>query len=236
MISVLKTFLNWSTEKKYNRLSDYKKFSAKEREKEVIYLTVDELFKLYHHEFDSVKLEHVRDTFCFACFTGLRFGDIKALTSQHIQNGYILKSIEKTKQVNDKLPINKFAQQILDKYQDTIHYPLPVISQQKYNDYIKKCCEEAKIETEITITEYRGSEIKHITKPKHKFITSHVARKTFITNSLILGMKEVVVKSISGHKKEANFRKYVKIAEDVKKNEVDSTWNLIENERTGKNR
>ncbi|MTI19400.1 site-specific integrase, partial [Fulvivirga sp. RKSG066] len=63
--------------------------------------------------------------------------------------------------------------------------------------------------------------------PKHRLITSHVARKTFVTNSLIFGMKELVVRNITGHKKESSFKKYVKIADDVKKSEMDNTWGKI---------
>jgi hypothetical protein len=65
------------------------------------------------------------------------------------------------------------------------------------------------------------------TLPKYKLITSHTARKTFVTNSLILGMKEMVVRNITGHKKEDSFRKYVKIADDHKQKEMDNTWNKL---------
>ncbi|UWX55735.1 hypothetical protein NYZ99_04735 [Maribacter litopenaei] len=66
------------------------------------------------------------------------------------------------------------------------------------------------------------------TLPKWKLITSHTARKTFVTNSLVLGMKEMVVRNITGHRKEESFRRYVKIAEDLKKSEMDNTWGKVE--------
>ena len=40
-------------------------------------------------------------------------------------------------------------------------------------------------------------------------------------------MKEMVVRNITGHKKEESFRLYVKIAEDFKRQEMDNTWNKI---------
>jgi integrase len=58
-------------------------------------------------------------------------------------------------------------------------------------------------------------------------ITSHTARKTFVTNSLVLGMKEMVVRNITGHKDEASFKRYVDIAEDFKQKEMDNTWNKV---------
>ena len=63
---------------------------------------------------------------------------------------------------------------------------------------------------------------------KHDLITSHTARKTFVTNSLVLGMKEMVVRNITGHKDEASFKRYVDIAEDFKQKEMDNTWNLVQ--------
>ena len=116
---------------------------------------------------------------------------------------------------------------MLDKYKDTIYEPLPVISSQKFNEYIKKCCKEAEINILVTITRYIGQRRVDKTAPKYEFITSHTARKTFVTNSLILGMKEIVIRNITGHKKESSFRRYVKIAEDFKRQEMDSTWNKI---------
>ena len=52
-------------------------------------------------------------------------------------------------------------------------------------------------------------------------------RKTFTTNSLILGMNETVVKEITGHKKEENFRRYVLLAEDYVKEASNDAWNKI---------
>ena len=104
---------------------------------------------------------------------------------------------------------------------------MPIISQQKFNKYIKECCEEAEINTPITITRYIGQKRIDKTVPKYDLITRHTARKTFVTNSLVLGMKEMVVRNITVHKKEESFRRYVKIAEDLKRLEMENTWDKI---------
>lgn len=227
IVKVLRTFLNWAYEREYHTNLKYKKLKAKEDETEVIYLTMDELMKLYNHEFKSTRLKHVRDVYCFGCFTGLRFSDIKALKPSNVFKTHIKITVQKTRSIDHKIPLNQFALQILERYNDTIYEPLPVISGQKFNKYIKECCEAVGIDTPTTVTRYIGQRRVDKTEPKHKFITSHTARKTFVTNSLILGMKEMVVRNITGHKKEESFRKYVKIAEDFKKQEMDNTWNKI---------
>lgn len=227
LIAVTKTFMNWALDRGYHDNIEFKKFKAPQDRIEVIYLTMDELMKLFNHDFDSKKLTHVRDFYCFGCFTGLRFSDIKQLKSSNVFEDYLELNIVKTKSIGHRIPLNKYAKIILDKYKNTLYDPLPKISSQKFNEYIKECCEEVEIDTPINITRYIGKKRVDKVLPKHKLITSHTARKTFVTNSLVLGMKEMVVKNITGHKDEASFKRYVEIAEDFKKKEMDNTWDKI---------
>lgn len=227
LIAVTKTFMNWSLDRGYHDNIEFKKFKAPQDRIEVIYLTMDELMKLFNHDFDSRKLTHVRDFYCFGCFTGLRFSDIKQLKSSNVFEDYLDLNIIKTKSIGHRIPLNKYAKIILDKYRGTLYDPLPKISGQKFNEYIKECCEEVEIDTPINITRYVGKKRVDKVLPKHKLITSHTARKTFVTNSLVLGMKEMVVKNITGHKDDASFKRYVEIAEDFKKKEMDNTWDKL---------
>ncbi|MEE9406434.1 MAG: tyrosine-type recombinase/integrase [Polaribacter sp.] len=227
IIKVLKTFMNWSLDKEYHNNLKYKKFKAREDETEIIYLTMEELMKLYNHDFESDRLNQVKDMYVFNSVTGLRISDYKALKPSNVKNDYLLITVQKTKAINTKIPLNKFSREILERYKDTIHEPLPVISDQKFNKYIKECCKIVEIDTMITKTRYVGQKRIDKTVPKYKLITSHTARKTFVTNSLILGMKEMVVRNITGHKKEESFRRYVKIAEDFKRQEMDNTWDKV---------
>jgi len=125
------------------------------------------------------------------------------------------------------IPLNKFSRAILEKYKDTVQYPLPRVSSQKFNEYIKECCKAAGIDTPTSITRFSGKVRKEITGAKYEFITSHVARKTFTTLSLVLGVPERVVKGITGHKKEENFRKYVNFSKEFEKQQLDSVWNAV---------
>jgi integrase len=226
IIAGIKTFMNWSFERGYHKNLEYKKFKAIQNNIEVIYLTKDELMKLYNFPFDSKRLEHVRDFYCFGCFTGLRFSDIKQLRISNVFEDYIKLNIQKTKTIDHIIPLNKFAKAILNKYIETLYEPLPTISGQKFNQYIKECCKIIGIDTPTNITRYIGNRRIDRVLPKYELITSHTARKTFVTNSLVLGMKEMVVKNITGHKDDKSFRKYVEIAENFKKQEMD-IWNEI---------
>lgn len=227
IISVIKTYMNWAFDKEYHNNINFKKFKATENEIEVIYLTMDELMKLYNFEFDTIRLNHVKDTYCFGCLTGLRFSDIEQLRASNIFDDHIKINIQKTKTIDHKVPLNQYSKNILEKYKNTINEPLPVISNQKFNKYLKECCKIVEIDKPTTITRYYGQKRIDKTLPKYQLISSHTARKTFVTNSLVLGMNQMVVRNITGHKNETSFRRYVKIADDFKKQEMDNTWNKI---------
>jgi hypothetical protein len=71
----------------------------------------------------------------------------------------------------------------------------------------------------ISCTNYRSlfnAKLKEDTAPFYKVMIIHVERKSFITNSLILGIPEQVVKDVPGYKDEKIFKQYVKIAESYK--------------------
>lgn len=227
IISVIKTYMNWAFDKGFHDNINFKKFKVKENEIEVVYLTMEELLHLYNFNYDSNRLNHVKDTYCFGCFTGLRFSDIEKLSPSNIFEDHIKINIQKTKTIDHKVPLNQYSKSILEKYKNTINEPLPVISNQKFNKYLKECCQIAEIDKPTTITRYYGQKRVDRTVPKYKLITSHTARKTFVTNSLILGMNQMVVRNITGHKNENSFRRYVKIADDFKKQEMDNTWNKL---------
>ena len=109
LISILKTFMNWSYERGYHSNLAFKKFKAPGQETEVIYLTMDELIALYNHNFHNIRLGQVRDVYCFGCFTGLRYSDISQLRASNVFDDHIMLNIKKTKTVAHKVPLNNFA-------------------------------------------------------------------------------------------------------------------------------
>lgn len=222
-ISTLKTFLHWSTERAYNKKQDFMKFKAAKIDADIVYLEYDELMRLYHLDLSkNEKLEKVRDTFCLGCFTGLRFSDIKQLKPENIRNEAIILNSFKTRETI-LIPLNSFARKIVEKYIDQPGF-LQVISNQKMNDYIKELCQLAEIDQSLTLTKFRGAERVEITKPKFQFITTHTARRTFVTLSLEQGMRPEIVMQITGHKEYKTFKKYIKITDKVKEVEMLRIW------------
>ena len=224
VIKVLKSFLNWAIEKGYNTNREFEKFKAAEHDIDIVFLTFEELMNLYNYQFESDRLSQARDFYCMGCFTGLRFSDLSKLHLANISEDHIVLSIQKTKTQNHAIKLNKYAKAILEKYKGTIYEPLPIISSQKFNEYIKECCELVEINQLFTIHWFVGNKKKSLTQPKYKFITSHTARKTFITYSLLLGMEPKAIKKIANIKKDAVLDKYMKVTEAFTDEQMDKAW------------
>lgn len=236
-ISTLKTFLHWATDRKYNTGTDYIKFKAPNEKVDIIYLTEAELLSIYNLDLTGHSLEKIRDVFCFGCFTGQRFSDINNLKKEDIRFvdmpasgeerkvdrvGMWYLRTDKTKDIIE-IPLNDYAIEIVQRYWESDTF-LPTISQQKTNDYVKKLGEMAKIEEPISLTRYRGAEKLINTQPKHEFITTHTARRTFVTLSLEKGMRPETVMEITGHKDYKTFKKYIKLTSKVKTVEMRQIW------------
>ena len=225
-IKVLKVFLNYCKKMEIissnANLSGFKVFKE---ETDIIYLTETELFKLLNLEDLSKCLEQVRDNFCFACFTGLRFSDIAKINNSNIKDDFIEIKTEKTRE-SLKIPLNQHAKSLLKKYEGgNGERPLPpTITNQKTNVYLKELCEIAEIDEMIEIEKFSGSKKIIIQKPKYNFVTSHTARRTFVTLSLEKGIRAEVVMNITGHKEYQTFKKYIKITDKVKLLEMTRVW------------
>jgi integrase len=220
--NVLVSFLNWGTEREYYSGTKHLKFKAPERNIDIIYLTEEDLDKLYFHKFKNKTLDRVRDVFCLGCYTGLRYSDLNTLTRDHIQNGMIRKKLIKVAKLVE-IPILPMTQDILDKYSYTFK-SLPNYSDVKLNKYIKDCCEEAKINQPFTITKYPGNKRIDITEPKHKFVVVHTARKTFINLAHKYNMPESLIMDIVGHSEYDTFMKYRKYEPEKKKEDMNKVF------------
>ncbi|QCR23788.1 site-specific integrase [Pontibacter sp. SGAir0037] len=223
--AIVKTFMNWALDRGLHQNLIYKKFKAPQKDAETIYLTEAELMTLYNADLSKdKKLDQVRDVFCFGCFTGQRYSDIANLKRTDIKGDrWVLRTVKTDKP--HQVPLNAFALAILEKYKDELK-PLPVISNQKTNEYLKDLGELLEIDEPTTLYKRRGNEKLSNMQPKYKFIGTHTARRTFITLSLEKGMRPEVVMRISGHSNYSSFKKYIKLSEKVTEQEMNQIWQL----------
>ncbi|WP_158991672.1 site-specific integrase [Mucilaginibacter sp. L196] len=227
-LSTLKTFLGYARRHGIKVNDSYKDFSIKREKLEVIALNEDEFTALLNIDLSqNKKLDKVRDIFCFSCASGLRVSDLEQLKREHIKNDEINLIVKKTK-TELTIPLNKISYSILNKYKDQ-NKPLPLISSQKLNEYIKDLCELAKINDPIEIVRFRGPKRETIIYPKYKLIHIHTGRKTFVTLSLERGMSAEQVMAITGHTDYKSFKRYVDVSKKLAKVVMVKAWGEVSN-------
>ncbi len=161
-------------------------YKPKKYEKKISYLTSKEQKVLEKHKFAQTRLEQVRDMFVFCCYTGLTYAEMSNLTKEHLSQGFDrLQWIDMYKQKTKSkvsVPLLPKASEILLKYKVAEAYTerlLPVISNQKFNSYLKEIAVIVRI---------------------NKRLTHHIARKTFATTVLLYNdVPMEIVSELLGH-------------------------------------
>lgn len=163
------------------------------RLKEVEFLTFDEIETIHQKQMPNDRLERVKDIFLFQCFTALSYCDMAALTPKDFQRNemgqmYIRKNRVKTK-IEFCTVLFEDAEAIAKKYD----YRLPVISNQRYNGYLKEIGALCSIEKELH---------------------THIGRHTAACYLLNKGLSIEVVARILGHTNTRMTRHYAKLLDE----------------------
>lgn len=217
-IKIVKTVLNYASEKKGVKYSDAfrkKSFAKPSEETESVYLNVDELNAIDSLVMLPKSLDKVRDMFLIASDTGLRYSDVIRLTTENItEEGLIKIQTQKTGKTI-YAPMTPRVKRIFEKYDYRLPKP---ISNQKYNQFIKDIARMAGITAPVTRTHTTAGKLTTTTVPKYELVTSHTARRSFATNAYIADVPTLDIMKVTGHRTETAFLRYIKIdAEETAK-------------------
>lgn len=242
-LGFLKWFLRWATNKGYNAERAFMAFAPKLKtaEKKVVFLDWEELMTVYNYnipdnasvvrlkdahgnEYEKTvcnagALAKVRDVFCFCCFTSLRYSDVANLRRSDIFDDHISITTVKTAD-SIQIELNDYSRELLTRYAEET-FPrdlaLPVISNQKMNDYLKELAELCGINKPMTVTYYKGNQRIDEVYPKYALIGTHCGRRTFICNALMMGISPQIVMKWTGHSDYKSMKPYIDIADKAKK-------------------
>lgn len=141
------------------------------------YLSPEEFHKIKTIPMPTESLTKVKDLFIFQTYTCLSYCDLKNFNITNISEVNEVKVYRNTRGKTNKpfiVPLLKPALDILDKYNNK----LPLISNVKYNEYLKVV-----------------AQVCHIDKP----ISSHWARHTGATLLLNAGIDMGIISKVCGH-------------------------------------
>ena len=213
----LKTVLRWADKKDYYDIKTLKyKQKLKNISKPIIYLEKDELFQLLNAETENATENDIRNMYCFCAFTGLRFSDMKKLKWSDINDDFITIVTQKTSD-RLKIELNKYSKSILLGYNRLLSANVfPQYNISLAEKVLKRLCGRLHFNRPIPITYYQGNVRKTIVKPKSECITTHTARKTFVVNSIRLGIPLEIIMRWTGHKTLNAIKPYLEVVDEVK--------------------
>jgi integrase len=93
------------------------------------------------------------------------------------------------------VPIRPMIYQIMGRW----NAKAPRMCQQKFNDALKDLLLNLEINRPVVLSTYRAARISQVTVPLHEAVTSHTARRTFISLCLLNGIANPDVMKVSGH-------------------------------------
>lgn len=144
---IVKSFINDAIEDGLMKVNPYRRANLPHEDDstELRHLTPQEFHKLETCQMPTERLERVRDLFVFQTYTCLSYVDMEAFDAKKIREQMYKGKRVKTG-VGYEFMLLKPAMAILKKYD----YRLPLLSNQKYNDYLKLVAQAANIEKPIT--------------------------------------------------------------------------------------
>lgn len=177
-----------------------------EKQADDISLTWEEVEKIRDY---SGKLERVRDLFMVGILTGQRYSDYSDIKKSDVEDGFIRRRSKKTLE-ESVIPVGEDVAPLLVEILERYNWKLPVISSQRFNDHLKVLGSEAGIKGNHTAYIQSGGRVEKVVKTRSDCISSHTARRTFITLSLDAGINPMIVMKVVGITKMETLKKYYK--------------------------
>lgn len=221
-IGLFKTFMNWAVSHKFTYNDEFRQFKNIKRFKtDEVALTKEQVDEIYQFDLKkNDKLIRVRDLFVFGCSTGMRYSNYSKVKKNDIVDDFINVIDVKDRSKSLSIPLNRYSREILEKYD----YRLPKISNQKFNDYLKELFEAMEYNHIVKKTMRYGNDIIETESAFSDRISSHTARRSFITIMKNEGVPDKVIMSYTGHKSIEVFNNYYRPNQEHRVNFMKNVW------------
>lgn len=168
---------------------------------EKVYLNFDHIQKIIEHNPETEKLKNTKLIFLTLLFSGCRYSDVFKVIPEHTYNDgeMYFRYARFIDQKTDKDIIVPILAPLEDAYTVNNGNPPYKISDVKFNEYVKELVKDAELDHDVTLsfTNSFGKK-EYETKPFFQHVSSHVGRRSFITN-LINFVPVTILSKITGH-------------------------------------
>lgn len=217
---------------------------SKKENKKIDSLTIEEQ-KLFVKELEK-NYDKYTDIFYILLFTGMRIGEVLALSSDDIDLNKKIIHISKTltKDKNDKIIIGNSTKtysgvrdipitDLIYKYLENSHKSGnktlfsqngKIISPNTINSHFKRICKNANIKVVNT----KKKKYDKFVNLKSSSVNTHMLRHTYATRCIESGMSAVVLSKLLGHKDiETTLNTYTTVFNKFKQEEIDKYLNYM---------
>jgi len=212
-----KSFLRFAYPKKDLSWMTYIQLSIDE---EIVALKEGELTTLILAELDGY-LDQARDLFVFLSTTGMRFSDSQRFDPSWITPEGILEFNQVKTGGKAMPPLYEVGRRILDKWGGIP----PRFTNNKFNKQLKDLFQILNLDRPIVSHIVKGKVVHRSVSPLYSIITSHDARRTFITLCLQKGMPIQDVMRMSGHSDYKSMKFYMRVSLRHLRSEADK-WDI----------
>lgn len=169
-----------------------------------IYLDLRDISRIYYFNDLTDREKELRDLFVVGCMTGQRFSDYSRITSNNIVGNNIQMLTKKTR-ARICVPVTRYVKEIFSKYNNNLPKPCCI---QYFNKVIKEICRKVGMTELITYEREIAGRIVSLSVPKYMLVTSHTARRSFITNGILSNIQMEKLKNCTGLKSSACLSRY----------------------------
>jgi len=230
IISQLKSFVKGAKEKGYEYHSDIesRKFTFQRDETIETYLNENEINTIYNLDLSyNDRLQNTKDLFIIGLRTGLRISDLKRIHQFLFTKDKIIISETVKTGATIEIPLHSQVKEILKNRNEELP---KIISEQKFNDYIKEICQKAGF-NKLILGYKMNKESKRKERgyfPKYQLVSSHICRRSFATN-LYGKIDDRTIMAITSHKSIIQFHKYIKISKSEYAEKLAKHWDKENN-------
>lgn len=226
-VKTLKTFMKWAIDRCLTTNRAIEQVTKKQfhvKEPPVVRLSEEEFHRLTEHDFSTTPyLDNARNLFILQACLGVRVGDLLKIVQDpsSYTEGNSIRIVSGKTHKEQMIPLNNRAKRILFSESPPHH-----ISDVKLNKYIKEAATIAGLDRVIMKTELRGKTVSSVPVPLYKEISSHCAKRTFVSLMVASGVHIQTIAEITGNTLDT-IQRYILLDEKEIQREVKKAENVF---------
>jgi len=191
-----------------------------------VYITLEELSRIYNMEINDPKLSKARDLLLIGCYTALRVSDWEIKPTDISDDKTLL--TYRTRKTGKEVSIPLFPE--LKVVLERNGWRSPILKENQITDLFRQLCKKAGINRAFKTYLVYPDRTEEKIGQAWEFVTSHTCRRSFATNMYLEEMPVSQIRVFTGHANDKVFMNYVQasdteISRQVKLNALKKVFN-----------